>query len=334
MLGLAGKNKKQLTEIADLIQNSRRTIGVLPGLETVRQRLRTDSPLAGVPTLAEYLASWVKDVEVDENTRRTYACNITTHLIPHLGDVVLDQLRPHHIHLLVRKIKERNEELLAKKNDPDPAVRKSVAGRRPTGAATRSRIRATLRKAFNDALRHGIIAGVPNPAALVKTSNPRVRPIVWEPERVERWKTTGEVPGPVMVWTDELLADFLDYAAEHAPDLHPMLHLMAYRGTRCGETCGLLDAEVRLRKAEISIINQIAIHGDDRLHHKKPKSEAGNRDVILDPDTVALFTTYKAQRAKWQLAAGSTWPDTGLFFVHPDGPEPGTPTRSPSASAA
>jgi hypothetical protein len=60
---------------------------------------------------------------------------------------------------------------------------------------------------------------VPNPAALVKTPNPRVKPMVWEPERVQRWKPTGEVPGPVMVWTDDLLGEFLDHAALHAPDL-------------------------------------------------------------------------------------------------------------------
>ena len=317
LLGLARKDK--LIKIADLVQTGRRTGADLPDVDTLRQRLRMESPLSGVPTVAEYLTGWVTDIEVDENTRRTYATNITTHLIPHLGDVLLDQLRPHHIHTLIRKIKERNEEILEQRNSDDPAVRKSVAGRRPAGAATRARIRATLRKAFNAALREGTIAGVANPAALVKTPNPRRRPIVWEPERVERWKATGHVPGPVMVWTDELLADFLDYAATNAPDLHPMLHLMAYRGTRRGETCGVLDAEVRLRKAEIGIVNQIAVHGDGRLHHKKPKSEAGNRDVILDPDTVTLFTTYKTQRAKWKLAAGPNWPDTGLFFVRSDG---------------
>jgi integrase len=75
--------------------------------------------------------------------------------------------------------------------------------------------------------------------------------MVWEPERAERWKATGEVPCPVMVWTDELLGELLDYAAIHAPDLHPMWQFMAYRGPRRGEACGLLDAEVRLGKAEV-----------------------------------------------------------------------------------
>ena len=93
---------------------------------------------------------------------------------------------------------------------------------------------------------------------------------------------------------------------------------MAYRGPRRGEACGLLDAEVRLDKAEVSIVNQIATHGQTP-HHKKPKSDAGNRELILDPDTVTVFTRYQARRAQWQLAAGPTWPDTGLFFVRPDG---------------
>jgi integrase len=121
-----------------------------------------------------------------------------------------------------------------------------------------------------------------------------------------------------MVWTDDLLAGFLDYAAEHAPDLHPLFHFMAYRGPRRGEACGLLDAEVRLSRGEVSIVNQIATHGYE-TRQKRPKSEAGNREVILDPDTVAVLTAYKARRAAWRLAAGPAWPDTGLFFVRRDG---------------
>ncbi|KUL31409.1 tyrosine-type recombinase/integrase [Actinoplanes awajinensis] len=318
LLDLAGKNKKRLVEIADFLQHCRRTSGVLPDVETLRQRLGSGSPLAGVLTVAEYLTGWIKDLEVDENTRRSYAGHITVHLIPHLGDIPLDQLRPHHVQTLIRKIKERNDDIQQKRNSPDPEVRKSVAGQRLTGEATRSRIRGTLRNAFNSALRLGVIAGVPNPAALMKTPNPRSKPIVWEPERVERWRATGEVPGRVMVWTDQLLAEFLDYAEINAADLYPMLHFVAYRGTRRGESCGLLDAEVRLGKAEVSIVNQIAVHGQTP-HHKKPKSEAGNRDLILDHDTVAVLARYKAARNRRQLATGEDWPDTGLFFVRPDG---------------
>ncbi|MFF0371236.1 site-specific integrase [Micromonospora sp. NPDC005087] len=88
---------------------------------------------------------------------------------------------------------------------------------------------------------------------------------------------------------------------------------MAYRGPRRSEACGLLDAEVRRAKSEVSIVNQIA------THQKRPKSDAGNREVILDPDTVAVLTAYKARRAAWRLAARREWPDTGLFFVRPDG---------------
>ena len=55
----------------------------------------------------------------------------------------------------------------------------------------------------------------------------------------------------------------------------------------------MLDAEGRLDKAEVSIVNQIAVYGRT-LHCKKPKSESGNGEVILDPDTVAVFRRYKA----------------------------------------
>jgi integrase len=318
LLDLAGRDKDRLIQIGDLLQDALRTTGVLPDLETVRRRLRSHGPLAGVPTLAQYLPMWLQDLEVDENTRNSYACHVRLHLIPCLGDVVLDELRPHHVQALIRWIKERNDTILDARSNPDPAVRKSMAGVRTTGEATRHRIRATLRKAFNDALRLEIVVGVANPAALVKTPNPRPKPIVWEPERVERWRATGRMPGRIMVWTDQLVAEFLDYAATEADDLHPLMHFMAYRGPRRGEACGLLDAEVRLDKAEVSIVNQIAVTGG-ATRHKKPKSESGNRDVVLDPDTLAVFRRYKARRAQWQLAAGPKWPDTGLFFVRRNG---------------
>ena len=71
-----------------------------------------------------------------------------------------------------------------------------------------------------------------NAAEHVKTPEPKPEPMVWTDERVRRWRDTGEIPGPVMVWTVDQTCTFLDYAKVHAPDIHPMLHLAAYRGPR------------------------------------------------------------------------------------------------------
>jgi integrase len=317
LIALAGRDRARRTEIADLLQATVRAGRPLPELDSVRQRLRTDGPLADAPTVTDYLTGWLAGLTVDENTIRGYESHVRVHLIPHLGDIPLDKLRAHHVKAMFTAVAARNTDIRNAKASKNSEVRASVRGVRPTGPATCQRIRATLRKAINDALAEELIVGT-NPAILVKTPGDRVLPIVWEAERVQRWQATGEVPGPVMVWTDEQVARFLDYAAEHDPDLHPMFHFMAYRGPRRGEACGLRDAEVRLGKREATINNQIATHGH-ATRQKPPKSRAGNRDLTFDADTAAVLTAYKARRAGWRLAAGENWPDTGLFFVRPDG---------------
>lgn len=317
LLALAGRDRRRRTEIADLLQSTVRAGGVLPDIDGVRQRLRGDGPLGQMPTVAEYLTQWLNDLTIDANTIRGYESIVRVHLIPNLGQIPLDKLRTGHVRAMFTAIERRNEQIQAAKASADPIVRVTVAGVRPTGPSTRQRIRACLRKAINDALADELIVGS-NPAALVKTPARRPLPIVWEDERVQRWKATGEVPGPVMVWTDTQIVQFLDYAAIHDPDLYPMWHYMAYRGPRRGEACGLRDSEVRLHRREATINNQIATHGYTPVQ-KPPKSSAGNRELVLDADTVRVLTAYKTRRASWQLAAGRSWPDTGLFFVRPDG---------------
>ncbi|MGW1056972.1 tyrosine-type recombinase/integrase [Micromonospora rubida] len=84
---------------------------------------------------------------------------------------------------------------------------------------------------------------------------------------------------------------------------------------------------VKLDKRETTINHQIANHGYTAVH-KKPKSRAGNRDLALDTETVKVLAAYKAHRAERRLAVGEAWPDTGLFFVRPNG-QPWYPNGSP-----
>ncbi len=317
LLRMAGRDPHRRAEIAVVLIAAVRANQPLPDLDTVRQRLRADVSLAEAPTVDAYLTEWLVDLAVDANTVRGYESHVRVHLIPHLGHVRLDKLKPRHIKAMFTAIQARNGEIVAAKASDDPQVRAKVRGVRPTGPASRQRIRATLRKALNDAIAEELLVGS-NPAVHVRTPGDRALPIVWEDERVARWKTTGEVPGPVMVWTDEQVAAFLDYAAEHDPDLHPMYHFIAYRGPRRGEACGLLDSEVRLLKREASIKNQIATIGN-RTVRKPPKSRAGNRDLVFDDETAKVLSAYHARRGAQRLGAGGAWPDSDLFFVRPNG---------------
>src|SRR5262249_26501048 len=145
-----------------------------------------------------------------------------------------------------------------------------------------------------------------NPAAYVKTPSRRARPQLWTDERVARWRDTGKKPGPVMVWTDDQVIEFLEFAEIEVPDLHPMFHLIAYRAPRRGEVCGLLACEVGPGK--LSIVNQIATHGNIPVS-KPPKSETGNREIFLDDDTEAVLHAYRRHKAAQRLAAGPDWPE-------------------------
>jgi hypothetical protein len=71
----------------------------------------------------------------------------------------------------------------------DPAVRRTVAGRRETGAATKQRIRATLRSALTDAAHpdRGLLGT--NVAKLVRLqAEKRPKARVWTTPRVEAWE--------------------------------------------------------------------------------------------------------------------------------------------------
>jgi len=304
LLRLAAGEPELQADVAGLLHATRHR-RPLPAVDAVRHRLDARRALDGSTTLAVYLKRWLAARPVDENTRRTYASHLRAHLVPHLGHLTLDRLRPEHVRSMFAAIDAANEEVLAGRRSGSPAVR----GRRVTGPATCQRIRAVLRVALNDAVADGLISS--NPASLVKLRPARpVRPLVWTEPRVDRWRDTGEVPGPVMVWTPEQTGEFLVHAAAHDPELYPLLHLIAYRGLRRGEAVGLRDADTQLDRAEIAITHQITVSGRV-VQRKPPKSEAGNRTVALDGATVAVLRGCRARRPSNS--------EGGLFFVRPDG---------------
>ncbi|MEU8606446.1 tyrosine-type recombinase/integrase [Actinoplanes sp. NPDC048791] len=317
LLNLPGTDADQRFEIAVTLKKVKAG-QPLPSRDQVARRVRAGVSATGGMTVADYLQQWHRGRKIEATTLRGYESHIRVHLIPHLGHIPIDQLHVAHLQAMFEAITDRNTEIEIARSSDDPEIRARVKGARTTSAATMHRIRATLRKALNDAIRtHRLIEF--NPAAHVELpSGKRPKARVWTAAAVAAWKATGRRPSAVMVWTPAQAGEFLDYAEDHDVALYPMFGLILHRGLRRGEAVGLRDADVDLDTGIAVITQQITTDGY-RPITKKVKSDAGDRNITLDTATINLLRTHYARRARWQLASGPDWPHTGLLFVQPDG---------------
>jgi hypothetical protein len=119
-----------------------------------------------------------------------------------------------------------------------------------------------------------------------------------------------------MVWTPEITGEFLDFAIDD--ELYALYHLIALRGLRRGEGCGLPRTNIDLTAAAITIDTQIIQLGWE-THTSTPKSEASNRVIPIDVITTSVLQDHEECQQRDKVLAGENWHDTGLAFTHTDG---------------
>ncbi|MEV8609497.1 site-specific integrase [Amycolatopsis sp. NPDC051373] len=306
-----------LATIGDLIENRLRTGEPMPAPETVAKQLdQGNASLGDIPTVGEWLTSWIASrKKIREGTRIGYQFHITNWLIPHLGHYRLDALTVDHIAGMFDAMAERNDTITAAKESDDPDVRKSVHGLRVINAATMQRYRATLRAALKAAIRAQKITY--NPASYVELpSGRRPKALLWTPGRAERWQRTGEKPSRVMVWTPEQIGRFLDQAEGHP--YYPLFHIIAYRGLRRGEACGLPWWNIDLFNRTITISTAIVQLGW-KTEFGEPKSEASGRVITFDEATTLVLRRQKTHQKELRAAAGAEWVEHELVCTESDG---------------
>ena len=290
----------------------------LPDRDTVARRIRAGVPVNVQTTVGEYLTQWIAERDLAPATMRSYGDHITNYLKPHLGALLLKDLKTAHVQAMFIAIAARNNEIEQARASSDPAVRNTVKGVRPMLASSQQRLRATLRKALNDAInRHKLIEFNPAiPVEMDSGTSPKAK--LWTAAAVTRWGKTGVKPSKVMVWTPEQAGAFLDYAEAHDPVMYPFYALIMHRGLRRGEACGLHEHDVDLDAAMISIYEQDTSVGY-KVIRRETKSEAGRRDSPLAKDTVAILSDYQQNKRQWRAICGRDWPNSPSFFVRPDG---------------
>lgn len=308
----------EVTRVGDLLEVAVKTGQPIPTVTQIRRLLYLGHDTTTLPTVGEWLTEWLAGRKsLEDGTRRSYTGHVHLYLLPHLGQLRLDKLRVGHIASMFDAIEERNDRITTCRASRDDKQRLTVHGMRLVGPATMHRIRATLRAALNTAIRQQMIDH--NPAVHVELPPARrPRPLVWTPERVKRWQATGEVPSAVMVWTPTHTGAFLDHTAAAHDRLYGLYHLVAYRGLRRGEACGLHWTDVDLDAGYLTVRWQITQLGWATVL-KAPKTDASEDLVALDTATITVLRAHRTRQRAERLKAGPGWVDTGLVFTTPTG---------------
>ena len=197
-----------------------------PHAEMALARLRMPSPGGSPLTVGQWLEHWLVSRTAPRIlTLRGYAARIRLCLAPCLGQILLADLTPAHVQAMFTAISRRHE-----------------AMGRPVTTAALVRVKATLRTALNAAIRAGhLTANAAARAELPPARRPKAT--AWTAERVSQWQRTGVRP-PVAVWTPAQTAAFLNRIRRHR--LYAAYHLIALRGLRRGEACGLRWCDIDL----------------------------------------------------------------------------------------
>lgn len=327
--------------ISDLLESCAREKRPLPDYDETRRRYATGQTLNADITVAEWLDEWLAGKKRLRPTSLTrYECDVRNHLKPHIGSLRLDRLRVAHLDAMFEAINEANAEIIEQnalrraalkelqsipwKGKENRARRKALKEaiaqmppfRKTTGINSQHTIKRTLRASLNTAIAQQIIPPFNAAAHVELAPAARAKALVWTPERVRRWERTGEVPSPVMVWTPEQTGTFLDRIASHR--LYVLWHLIAFRGLRRGEACGLRWVDIDLDNQYMSVATQLVQNGWV-VHEAIPKTDSGNRLVALDGESVDHLRNQSWQQEKEREAWGSAWKDTGRVFTEPDG---------------
>ena len=117
-------------------------------------------------------------------------------------------------------------------------------------------------------------------------------------------------------WTPTQTGQFLDAIADD--ELYALFHLVALRGLRRGEACGLRWEDVDLVRRTLTVAIQLT-QSEGQIEESEPKSDAGNREIALDADTVDVLMRHRREQRKAQLRAGAAWADSGRVFTRATG---------------
>jgi integrase len=237
-------------------------------------------------TVAEYLHEWLGAGEgLAPKTLERYRQLADRQIIPHLGGVPLQRLRPAQIH-----------------DWHGTLLKAGGASVRPLSPRTVGHAHRVLHRALERAMRLEIISrNVAHPVP---------------PPKVE----DAEVAILTAQQINDVLAKLEGYGGRYGSlPLHPLVALALGTGMRRGELCGLAWGSLDLDASTVRIERSLE-ETNAGFRFKAPKTRAGRRTISLPPSVVETLRAHRRSLMEHRLASGLGRLRTeDLVFPMPDG---------------
>jgi integrase len=236
-------------------------------------------------TVGAYLTDrWLPAIRasIRPSTWSNYRRNIDNHIVPELGEVLLQKLTADQL---------------------DRFYADKLAGGRTDGRngglapKTVRGLHTLLHKALRDAERKHLVSRNVADAA--------------DPPRLRQ---AGSVE--MRTWTAAELRSFIDGVADHR--LAAAWFLAATTGMRRGEVLGLRWQDVDLEHGRLAV-RQTVLSIAYELVMGTPKTARGRRSIALDQRTVGALRSHRQRQDAEKVTIGAGYRDADFVFARPDG---------------
>lgn len=248
-------------------------------LDALRRKLELgEMNGTGRETVGEYLVAWLpRDrVKVRPSTSRQRETHVRVHLIPTIGRIPLAKLTAADVERVMSKF-------MAEGRPVNPGASRRGQPVKRLSSQTVRHIRATLRRALNQAIRDGLITR----NAAREASPPRL-------------------PHHEIVYLSPAMAVRL-VARTAECEYGPMYAIAVSTGLRIGEICGLSWGNIDFVAGTLSVRKTMMLDSDRVWRLDDTKSEQSRRTIPLPSVARSALLTQLERQNKAREKAGNLW---------------------------
>ncbi|MBY5163132.1 tyrosine-type recombinase/integrase [Nitriliruptoria bacterium AS10] len=260
-------------------------------LDELRREAEAATPEAERIVVGEYLIDrWLPRTRTTEKTRVDRLQHMEAYVLPRIGDLHLDEVSGDVLNEMYDDLAVRG-----RTRKPDPVLGWGLS---PT---TIRRIHTQLNKAFNDAIRWGLLRLNPCEQA--------------DPPSTSEVKARAMAARTTYTW--DQLRHFM--AVAETDRLAALWHLTIVTGMRRSEVVALSWKHVDLEERMVSVVRVAVELSGTVYEHELPKSDTSFRAIELSDTDVDILRRHRKQQGAEREWVGASWRDTDLVFTSPVG---------------